>query len=137
MALAALALGTAATAPVPARAADPACAVYVFFADGQATVGRYARDVLVRFARDYPGTPLNVTGYSDAAGTPAQNAALSLSRARSVAEALEGTEILSVTGAGAAVLPGTTGPLDPANRRVEARRAGCDARPVHSGAEAG
>ncbi|ETW10734.1 outer membrane protein OmpA [Roseivivax marinus] len=130
-ALAALAVtGAAAAAAVPAQAQDTqTCGIYVFFNSGQSSVGASARDVLIEFARDYPGAQMTVTGYSDAAGSAAANQALSLQRAQSVAAALAGTEILAVNGVGEAVRPGTTGPNDPSNRRVEALRADCDEVP--------
>ncbi|ETX15383.1 peptidoglycan-associated lipoprotein [Roseivivax halodurans JCM 10272] len=124
-AIAALGFGVLGGAAAAQESAAPACGVTIFFNAGQTVIGRQARDVLIEYARDYPGAPMVITGYSDAAGSAAANQAVSLQRARSVAAALEGTAILTVSGAGAAVLPGTSGQNDPANRRVDAVRQDC------------
>lgn len=114
-----------ATLAAPAYAQNAECGVYVFFNSGQQGVGPRASAVLAEYARNNPGAQLRVTGYADAAGAAATNQALSLQRAQSVAAALAGTNITAVTGAGEAVRPGTSGPNDPSNRRVEALRANC------------
>ncbi|SFD73043.1 OmpA family protein [Roseivivax sediminis] len=136
-----LAAGAVAMAALPAAAQDAegtrACGVYVFFNSGQAEVDPAGRDVLIEYARTNPGARLTVTGYSDAAGNAAANQALSLRRAQSVASALSGTTILAVTGAGEAVRPGTSGPNDPSNRRVEALREDCGGVPGPATANAG
>ncbi|SLN67135.1 putative outer membrane lipoprotein [Roseivivax jejudonensis] len=101
------------------------CGVYVFFNSGQVALGQQSRDVLLEYARTYPGAELAVTGYTDAAGSAAANQALAQQRARNVAAALPGTSITSVVGVGEAVRPGTSGATDPLNRRVEVIRADC------------
>lgn len=101
------------------------CGVYVFFNSGQATVGPRAAQVLNEYARSNPGATLQITGYSDAGGAAAANQALSQQRAQSVASQLAGANIVSVAGAGEATRPGTSGPNDPSNRRVEALRQNC------------
>ena len=136
-AVAALGLGVLAGPAAAQEGAAPTCGVTVFFNSGQTQIGRQARDVLIEYARDHPGAPMAITGYSDASGSAAANQALSLQRARSVAGALEGAAIVSVTGAGEAVRPGTTGPDDPANRRVEALRQDCGTVPGPVDANAG
>lgn len=114
-------------ASLPA-AAQEACGLVVFFESGQASVDAADAAALRGFVSANSGAALSVTGYTDAAGSAASNAALSQTRAEAVAASLaaEGAvTIASVQGLGEAVRPGTTGPDDPANRRVEVVNADC------------
>ncbi|ETX30031.1 OmpA family protein [Roseivivax isoporae] len=122
--LAATAAFATLSAPAIAQEAGQ-CGVYVFFNSGQRTLGADASAILAEYARSNPGAQISVTGYADAPGSATTNQAVSLERAQAVAAALGGTNVVSVTGAGEAVRPGTSGPNDPANRRVEALKQGC------------
>lgn len=105
--------------------AQESCGVVVFFANGQASANAEALAVLRDFVARNAGEPLTVVGYTDASGSAQANLALSQSRAQSVAGALQGAQIVQVAGAGEAVRPGTSGPNDPANRRVEVTNQNC------------
>lgn len=117
---AAMLAGTA----IPAAAQD-SCGVVVFFNNGQATLDAAAQAALTDFLSRNAGEPLTVTGYTDAVGSAASNQALSERRAASVAGTLQGANIVQVAGGGEAARPGTSGPNDPANRRVEITNTSC------------
>lgn len=108
-------------------AAQESCGVVVFFANGKAVLTEQGRAVLQDYLNRNAGKPLTVTGYTDAVGSAASNQALSERRAANVAASLSGANIVLVAGGGEAVRPGTTGPNDPANRRVEITNEACNA----------
>ncbi len=111
-------------AALPA-AAQQQCGAIVFFPSGQNELGSSASSALQAFLQGNPGASFTVTGYSDAAGSAASNLALSQRRAQSVAAAMSSTTVTGVSGGGEAVRPRTSGPADPANRRVEVVNNAC------------
>ncbi|WP_246107239.1 OmpA family protein [Puniceibacterium confluentis] len=110
---------------LPAAAQNLQCGVVIFFPSGQNALGPSASAAVQAFASANPGASFTVTGYTDAPGSAAANAALSQRRAQSVAAAMTATNVSSVVGGGEATRPGTTGPNDPANRRVEVVNDAC------------
>lgn len=124
-------------------AAQSSCGVIVLFDTGQSSVGPATASSLANFVAANPDASLSVTGYTDAVGSATVNRALSQRRAQMVAATLNNSSasVVSVTGAGEAARPDTTGPNDPRNRRVEVVDTSCEgglfaAAPVATGAGA-
>lgn len=122
-----LILAAALTLSGVAAQAQNACAVSIFFPNGGAGLSAQDAAVIDAYANAYAPGPVTVTGYADATGGAAANLALSQARANAVAARLsaQGVAIASATGRGETTLPGTAGPTDPANRRVELGTTNC------------
>ncbi|WP_238366762.1 OmpA family protein [Mesobacterium pallidum] len=119
----------AATLSLSAAAAQAqnTCAVSIFFPNGGAGLGPQDIAVLDAYANSYAPGPVTIYGYADATGGAAANLALSQARANAVAARLmaRGMAVSTAAGRGETTLPGTTGPTDPANRRVEVGTTNC------------
>lgn len=108
-------------------AAQTQCGVILFFASGQTALSGAEQTALATNIAANPGV-YTATGYSDSTGSAAANASVSQRRADSVAaivNGVDGSSVAGATGAGEATRPGTTGPADPRNRRVEVIKEGC------------
>lgn len=108
-------------------AAQTQCGVILFFASGQTALSGAEQTALAANIAANPGA-YSLAGYTDSTGSAAANASVSQRRAESVASivsAVSGSSVTSATGEGEATRPGTTGPADPRNRRVEVIKDGC------------
>ena len=108
-------------------AAQTQCGVILFFDSGQTGLSGAERSALAANIAANPGI-YSATGYSDSTGSAAANVAVSQQRAANVAavvSSVSGASVSGVIGAGGATRPGTTGPADPRNRRVEVIKDGC------------
>ncbi|KMK68748.1 OmpA family protein [Puniceibacterium sp. IMCC21224] len=120
---AAVAAGMA--APAMAQEVNRECGLIVFFNLNQFQLSAETQAQIAALGQKYPDATYNLVGYTDSLGSSEYNLALSQRRAQSVADALSGLTIASATGAGESTRPGTTGPADAANRRVEVVRDAC------------
>ncbi|SMC62080.1 OmpA family protein [Primorskyibacter flagellatus] len=108
-------------------AAQTQCGVILFFANGQTALSGAEQTALAANIAANPGA-YSLAGYTDSTGSAAANASISQRRAENVASivrAVSGSSVTSATGQGEATRPGTTGPADPRNRRVEVIKDGC------------
>ena len=120
----------ATNAPAAADSCGAQCDLKVSFMAGSAALTRPAQAQLIPFAA-LLGSPtlsskhLEIAGHTDASGSPARNLSLSLARAESVVRFLVAHGVpaarLTAKGYGAEGLALPDHPLDPRNRRVEAR----------------
>lgn len=129
---AAVAAGMA--APAMAQEVNQECGLIVFFNLNQFQLGAETQARIAALGQQFPDATYTLTGYTDSLGSSEYNLALSQRRAQSVASALTGLNIASAVGAGEAVRPGTSGPGDVANRRVEVVRDACGSLFVPAGA---
>lgn len=113
-----------------AQSVDQDCGFIVLFNNNSSGLTSAARNEVQAFSARHPGAAINVSGFTDAVGSATSNQGLSERRASTVATQLRSMtgnaiNITRVAGFGEAVRPGTTGPNDPRNRRVEVVREDC------------
>lgn len=124
---------------VPAYAQEQ-CGVFVLFSLNSAQPTPDAIAALQAFADANPTGALTVTGFTDSLGSPGANQALSERRASAVVDVLTGAgaaTIVRASGGGEAARPGTSGPDDTTNRRVEVTNARCENPVVVAGPDIG
>lgn len=113
---------------VPAPAPAPSRSYLIFFDAGQSQLTDRAKQTIAEAAansRNVSYVRINVNGYTDNSGTPADNQVLSVRRAQAVADQLVEDGIprgaIVVTGFGETrpLVPHSSGVRDPQNDRVE------------------